>query len=489
MNQLMTIGVIFITLLSCGNGASAEKKTTKSTSKQAKNVVQSTSNKTTSPAPIDGASEKNRGENKGKVAIYGTIERARNGIMVYLYETKGKNHYAIDSVKTEGKNFAFKRQELYNGFYMISLLNDRNMTTFIVNPESEQDIQLNFMSQRLDSDASSPNSKENEGWFAYNRIEKQIDSKIKQLRQSRKNSSFRERINKQINEQEKLKIDTQQEYIKNYQDTYLSKFLGWKTANTKSDMATYWADVDFSDRSILRCTAIPDRIQDFMRSFADGTDGSFYNCADVLKELASQGKKDDNDDVLQFVLFTMADGFYQSGKENVTLYIIDNHILGEDCGMEPGDMLQTFIENVNDLQLGGTPPNIVMNDSDGKRLDLHKYAKQGEYTLLIFWASWCHKCEQEMPVLNKVYDQYSPDGFQVVAFSIDQSEAQWKKGIEEKDVPGRNISELSGWSSKTSKDYRVTQTPTSFLIDSKGKVVLKPKRIFEVDQFLRQNIK
>lgn len=485
----MTIGVILITLLSCGNGASAEKTTTKQSAKETETVAQNTSQKSVEPTLLDGASEKNKGENKGKVSISGTIERAGNGVMVYLYETKGKNHYAIDSVKMEGKKFSFKKQELYNGFYMIGAVSDRNMMAFIVNPETEQDIQLNFTSQRLDAAPSAANSKENEGWFAYYKTEKQIDNKIKQLRQGRKNSSFKERINAQINEQEKLKVETQQEYIKNYPDTYLAKFLGWKTANTKSDMTAYWADVDFSDRSILRAPAIPDRIQDFMRSFADGSDGSFYNCADVLKEIASQGKEDENDDVLQFVLFTMADGFYQSGKENVTLYIIDNHILGEDCGMEPGDMLQAFIQNVNDLQLGGTPPNIVMNDIDGKKLDLHKYAKQGEYTLLIFWASWCHKCEQEMPVLNKVYDQFSPDGFQVVAFSVDQAESQWKKGIEEKGVPGRNISELSGWKSKASKDYRVTQTPTSFLIDGEGKIVLKPKRIFEVDQFLRQNIK
>ncbi|MEO0405399.1 MAG: TlpA disulfide reductase family protein, partial [Bacteroidota bacterium] len=218
----------------------------------------------------------------------------------------------------------------------------------------------------------------------------------------------------------------------------------------------------------------------------DGSESSFYNLVDQVKAAAAEGE---DDDVLQYTLFTMADGFYQSNMENVVLYIIDNHILGEDCGMDPGEMLQAFIQNVNDLQIGGTPPNIVGTDTEGKGLNLDQYARQGEYTLVIFWASWCHKCEQEMPVLNQVYDRFKDQGFQIVAYSVDQNEAAWKRGIEDKNVPGRNVSGLAGWKSKAAKDYRVTQTPTSFLLNGQGEIVLKPKRIFEVDNYLRQNLK
>ena len=36
--------------------------------------------------------------------------------------------------------------------------------------------------------------------------------------------------------------------------------------------------------------------------------------------------------------------------------------------------------------------------------------------------------------------------------------------------------------------YKITSTPTYFLLDSEGKIVLKPKRIYEVDAFLAKNL-
>ena len=51
-----------------------------------------------------------------------------------------------------------------------------------------------------------------------------------------------------------------------------------------------------------------------------------------------------------------------------------------------------------------------------------------------------------------------------------------------------NVSQLQGWDSPIVKDYKITATPTYFLLDSEGKIVLKPKRIYEVDAFLGKNL-
>ena len=51
-----------------------------------------------------------------------------------------------------------------------------------------------------------------------------------------------------------------------------------------------------------------------------------------------------------------------------------------------------------------------------------------------------------------------------------------------------NVSQLQGWDSPIVKDYKITSTPTYFLLDSEGKIVLKPKRIYEVDAFLAKNL-
>ncbi len=485
MNQFFFLFGALLTMASCGNGES----TTKETSSEVKAVeaVASSNEKETPAAPnylVNGITKKNAGEKKGKVHIFGDITQAKTGQKVYLYETRGKNHYAIDSVKTTGTSFDFPSQTLASGFYMLGLNTDLNMMAFIVNPE-EKDIQIRFKSGKLENAPEAINSPENEAWFAYFKEEKTINNAITNLRRSRSKSSFKERIDQQIADKERELLERQQYYIDNNPDTYFAKYLSWKGGADKSDIGKYWSDVDFSDPSLIRANAIPDRIQDFMRTFGGHDGGKFFNAVDVLKEKAAAGE---NPDVLEFVLYTTADGFYQSGMEDLTFYIIDNHILGEDCGMDPSDMLEAFIKNVNDLQMGNVPPNIVLTDVEGKPLVLHNEVKNNDYTLVMFWASWCHKCEQEIPVLNQFYPVYKPKGFEVVAVSVDQTEPAWKSAIASKQVPGRNVSQLLGWKSPVAQDYKITSTPALFLLDKEGKIVLKPKRMFEVNRFLQENL-
>jgi thioredoxin-related protein len=38
-------------------------------------------------------------------------------------------------------------------------------------------------------------------------------------------------------------------------------------------------------------------------------------------------------------------------------------------------------------------------------------------------------------------------------------------------------------------DYKITATPTYFLLDKQGNIVLKPQRAFEVDNFLAGKLK
>ena len=43
---------------------------------------------------------------------------------------------------------------------------------------------------------------------------------------------------------------------------------------------------------------------------------------------------------------------------------------------------------------------------------------QGKSILVTFWATWCPPCVQEIPSLIKLQNEYSADGFSVVAISV-----------------------------------------------------------------------
>lgn len=116
-------------------------------------------------------------------------------------------------------------------------------------------------------------------------------------------------------------------------------------------------------------------------------------------------------------------------------------------------------------------------------------AAKNQYTLVMFWASWCHKCEQEIPVLIPLYAKYGGKGFEAIGVSIDQARKTWTDVIETKGMQYLNVSQLQGWDSPIVKDYKITATPTYFLLNNKGEIVLKPKRIFEVQTYLSGNLK
>ncbi|HLD50450.1 MAG TPA: TlpA disulfide reductase family protein [bacterium] len=41
--------------------------------------------------------------------------------------------------------------------------------------------------------------------------------------------------------------------------------------------------------------------------------------------------------------------------------------------------------------------------------------------LLVFWASWCPSCVEEIPVLNEIQKKFSPRGLKILAVNVEES--------------------------------------------------------------------
>ena len=94
-----------------------------------------------------------------------------------------------------------------------------------------------------------------------------------------------------------------------------------------------------------------------------------------------------------------------------------------------------------------------------------------------------------MPNIGPMYAKHGYKGFEVIGVSLDQVRATWEKAISDNGMTWPNVSQLQAWNSPVVGDYKVTATPSYFLLDKESKIVLKPKRYFEVDKFLNENIK
>jgi thiol-disulfide isomerase/thioredoxin len=107
---------------------------------------------------------------------------------------------------------------------------------------------------------------------------------------------------------------------------------------------------------------------------------------------------------------------------------------------------------------------------------------KSKYTVVVFGASWCPKCVEELPEIAKSYAKWKSQGVEVVFVSLDVDKEVYKSFI--KIFPFISTCDYKKWDSKIVKDYYVFGTPTMFLIDNKREIILRPKSVKQMDSWV-----
>ncbi len=457
---------------SCDSGTNTSKKDTKSADSLS-DVI----------AFTNGINDSNTGTKTGPVELKGTVAGFKMGKM-FLWETQGRTTNKIDSTTITDNAFSFGKKEYEVGIYMIGT-NENNMCPVIVNP-AEPVCEIGFKTGKLENSLFAVNSKENEGWAKYMVQEPVLLKAIKDAKVAgAKSPSMKVQFDQQALSKEQELAKLQGSLINEYPGTHLAKILTWKQEPTKTEIGKYWDNIDFTDESIIRSKVLTDRIESFMRSFSKGEESGFINCVATVADKAKV-----NDKMLEFSLNQMLTGFYESNMENICAYIIDNYVNGDACGdADLSNVIKSTAESIQNLSLGKTPPNISLTTLEGKMYDLYAAASKNKYTLVMFWSSWCEHCKGEAPEVKSCYEQWRAKGFEILGVSIDKQKVMWENAVRERDFTFPNVCGMKEYQSAVAKDYRVTKTPTFFLLDSDKKIVLKPKGIRDVQTFLAKNLK
>jgi peroxiredoxin len=120
----------------------------------------------------------------------------------------------------------------------------------------------------------------------------------------------------------------------------------------------------------------------------------------------------------------------------------------------------------------------AVNLSTGEDATLADYA--GEVVMLNIWATWCKPCEEEMPSMQRLYEELGPQGLKVVAVSIDtDSPEKVRAWAEERGLTFDILQDRSG---RIQLIYQTTGVPESFAIDYRGLIVKKQIGAWEWDQ-------
>jgi peroxiredoxin len=93
---------------------------------------------------------------------------------------------------------------------------------------------------------------------------------------------------------------------------------------------------------------------------------------------------------------------------------------------------------------------------------------KGKVVLVKFWPTTCGPCIAEMPSVKAVYNKFHPQGFEIVAISVDSNESSLRRYIKEKELPWPQHFDGKGWENQFAVRYGVFGVPTMWLVDKRG---------------------
>jgi len=121
------------------------------------------------------------------------------------------------------------------------------------------------------------------------------------------------------------------------------------------------------------------------------------------------------------------------------------------------------------LERGRPAPNFTLPGLDGKMVSLSNY--QGHVVLVNIWATWCPPCVDEMPSMERLYQELKDENFEIVAISIDAMGAEAVAPFMEKNK--LNFAALLDPEGTIKSVYQITGVPESFIVNKKGILVEK----------------
>ncbi len=130
-------------------------------------------------------------------------------------------------------------------------------------------------------------------------------------------------------------------------------------------------------------------------------------------------------------------------------------------------------ESYQPVITGAEAPSFTATTLDGEVRTLEDY--EGKVVLLNVWATWCLPCREEMPSMQRMYEEFQGEDFEIVAVSVDAR-------VGEQDPSGRPGGDLGAFADEygltfttrpVTSSEQTTGVPETFLIGKDGVIYKK----------------
>lgn len=120
------------------------------------------------------------------------------------------------------------------------------------------------------------------------------------------------------------------------------------------------------------------------------------------------------------------------------------------------------------LQVGNIAPDFQLETLEGEKIKLSEL--RGQRVMVNFWATWCPPCRAEVPDLQKFYENKDIEILAVNLTGTESSRSDVRTFAEEF---GMTFPILMDENTKVANQYQIQPIPSSFMIDSDGRIQFK----------------
>jgi DsbE subfamily thiol:disulfide oxidoreductase len=121
------------------------------------------------------------------------------------------------------------------------------------------------------------------------------------------------------------------------------------------------------------------------------------------------------------------------------------------------------IKNLEPMKDQSPTPDFTVASFDGKKISLKDF--RGKTVFLNFWATWCVPCREEMPAMERLYQQFKNRNFVILAVNVKDRKQEAMNFLKELGLTYPAAFDPDG---EVGLLYGAWGLPTTYLIGPKG---------------------
>ncbi|MEX0779937.1 MAG: TlpA disulfide reductase family protein [Balneolales bacterium] len=130
--------------------------------------------------------------------------------------------------------------------------------------------------------------------------------------------------------------------------------------------------------------------------------------------------------------------------------------------------LTDHYEGIKSVQPGQPAVEFSIKDFQGQTRTMADFS--GKFVLLDLWASWCIPCLQEFPHMERLYEKYDREDFEIVALSIENDRNAWENAVQRYNHLWPQLHDEGEFQQETFTAYRGGGIPFYMLINRDGEI-------------------